>query len=63
MDFDFSELEKLHKETFDEAINILVTHYDTWVKDDAAKIKALTQIKKDTEKLTNLFGDKNGNAK
>jgi len=58
MDIDFSELEKLHKETFEKVIDIVVNHYDTWVKDDQLKIKALTQIKKETEQLTKLFGEK-----
>jgi len=58
MDFDFSELEKLHKETFEKVIGIVTDHYDTWVKDDQLKIKALTQIKKETEQLTKLFGEK-----
>jgi len=59
MDFDFSKIEQLHKETFDEVIQVVVNHYDTWVKDDQLKLKALTQIKKETEHLTNLFGGKN----
>jgi len=58
MDFDFSELEKLHKETFEQVVNVVVNHYDTWVKDDKLKIKALTQIKKETEQFTKLFGEK-----
>jgi hypothetical protein len=59
MDFDFSEIEELHKKTFDQAIDIIINHYDTWVKDDTVKLKTLTQIKKETEQLTNLFGGKN----
>ena len=58
MDFDFSELEKLHKETFEQVVNVVVNHYDTWVKDEKLKIKALTQIKKETEQFTKLFGEK-----
>lgn len=57
--FDFSGLEKLHKETFEQAIQVVVDHYDTWVKDDKLKIKALAQIKKDTEKFKFLFGENN----
>jgi len=59
MDFDFSEVEKLHRETFEKAIAIVANHYDTWVKDDQLKIKALTQIKKETEQIIKAFGGKN----
>ena len=59
--FDFSELNKLHQETFNSVIQVVVDHYDTWVKDENVKVKALTQIKKDTEKFKNLFGGTNGN--
>jgi len=57
--FDFSELNKLHQETFNSVIQVVVDHYDTWVKDENVKVKALTQIKKDTEKFKNLFGGTN----
>lgn len=57
--FDFSELNKLHQETFNGIIQVVVNHYDTWVKDENIKVKALTQIKKDTEKFKNLFGGTN----
>lgn len=59
MDFDFSELEKLHQETFEKAIQVLTDHYDQWVKDDKEKIKALTQIKKETEQFIKGIGGKN----
>lgn len=59
MDFDFSELEKLHQETFEKAIKVLTDHYDQWVKDDKEKIKALTQIKKETEQFIKGIGGKN----
>lgn len=59
MDLDFSKIEQLHKETFDKVVQVVVDHYDTWVKDDNLKLKALTQIKKETEQITNLFGGKN----
>jgi hypothetical protein len=59
MDFDFSELEKLHKETFDKAIEVLTNHYDRWVQDDKEKLKALTQIKKETEGFIRIFGENN----
>lgn len=62
MEFDFSEVEKLHKETYEKIINVVVNHYDTWVKDETQKIKALTQIKKETEQLTNLFKKKDDDA-
>lgn len=58
MDFDFSELEKINSETFKQIIQVVVDHYDTYVKDDNLKNKALTQIKKDTEKLTNIINKK-----
>ena len=59
MDFDFSELEKINSETFKQIIQVVVDHYDTYVKDDNLKNKALTQIKKDTEKLTNIINKNN----
>jgi hypothetical protein len=62
MEFDFSELEQLHKDTFKEVINVVVDHYDNWVKDESIKLKSLTQIKKETEQLTNLFGKNNVNS-
>lgn len=59
MDFDFSELEKINSETFKQVIQVVVDHYDAYVKDDYLKNKALTQIKKDTEKLTNIINKNN----
>jgi len=61
MDYDFSELEKLHQDTFNKAIKILTDHFDTYVQDEQAKLKALTQIKKDTEVLIKTFGGSNDN--
>lgn len=61
MDFDFTELEKLHKETFEGAIKVLTDHYDRWVMDDQQKLKALIQIKKETEGFVQAFGEKNVN--
>jgi hypothetical protein len=55
MEFDFSELEELHKKTFNAAIKILTDHYDTYVQDEQAKLKALVQIKKEVEQFTNAF--------
>lgn len=62
MDFDFSELEQLHKETFEKVIGVVVDHFDTWVKDENLKIKALTQIKKETEQFTKIFGKNNDDS-